>query len=76
MCAIFYQTEYSLALEGSYCKFPFLYQGQYYYSCTSVIYKFPWCATEVDENLEMTKWALCYARLCKYKNVLIHLTLK
>ena len=31
----------------------------------------PWCATEVDENLNIITWSLCYAELGMYNCIAI-----
>ena len=45
--------------ERDPCVFPFTYGGTLYNHCTDVDETFFWCATEVDESLEATKWGQC-----------------
>ncbi len=54
----------------AYCKFPFSYEGQTYYDCTSVDDNREWCAVETDDHGVMlnTKWGYCqcHSAVCGY----------
>ena len=36
-------------ISGAACQFPFIFKGETYTSCTSVMDDKPWCATKVDQ---------------------------
>ena len=48
--------------NGMKCIFPFHYQGNTYFECTSDDHDKPWCAYEVDNdgNLVDDEWENCY----------------
>ena len=53
--------ETCLTEEGENCVFPFIYSDKTFTSCTMEGSDYPWCATEVDPNMEYIedKYGLC-----------------
>ena len=50
----------SETVSGKECSFPFLYKGQYYYSCTTKDFgNIPWCATSVGDDYSVQDWNYC-----------------
>ena len=45
--------------ERNPCVFPFHYGNTLYNQCTDVEATYFWCATEVDESLNVTEWGQC-----------------
>ena len=41
------------------CVFPFYYGNKLYNQCTDVDETYFWCATEVDESLQVIEWEQC-----------------
>ncbi|KAA0705893.1 C-type mannose receptor 2 [Triplophysa tibetana] len=62
LCAKSYQEIYTIQgnSHGSPCYFPFLYDGQWFHSCTSVGREdgFHWCATTHDYGKDQ-RWGFC-----------------
>ena len=54
-----YKPSKKISLGDGYCKFPFIYKGKQYNKCIKNSYGDSWCASEVDSNNEMVKYALC-----------------
>ncbi|XP_062513883.1 fibronectin-like [Corticium candelabrum] len=44
---------------GAACSFPFIYNGDKYYGCTSVDHDQPWCATQEGLYSTHEKWGNC-----------------
>ena len=58
-----------LTEEGENCVFPFIYSNKTFTSCTMEGSDSPWCATQVDPNMEYVedKYGLCSEDCSKLK---------
>ena len=56
---------YTQGTDGA-CIFPFVYKGQKYNACTSADSNYLWCASDVDENFEVTKHMRCLTDIGKF----------
>ncbi|XP_066977680.1 uncharacterized protein [Macrobrachium rosenbergii] len=52
-------TRVRLTVTGQLCWFPFRFNQQLHYDCTSEEATEPWCASSVDENKEVTQRETC-----------------